>query len=333
MALCWFSAQASEGGAKLGPLPKAMEALSVNSMDFGMPSLFPNELNPEKLISILEDAPAGLYVSTGLERSFIGAAIVPRATGMVIIDINQKLVDFSKININHLLMATTPEEYVHLRQGIGFSSDHERFDHQFNLNEVEIFHGLSMVMKEYFLLPEEPGTSGVGMSSSFPYSVNYWVNHKLFNRLHAFALSDRMRALRMDFFDRNKIEKLIEMLRAHGEKVGVLDLSNVLDWLYSEVGAREAARVFISWMKALAPIMENDSRIVMTFARQNFEFEYVVEKYSELSEMSGLRVVTWLMDHSSKNENVSRGRRKSSNLHRLMAPNRCENLFEFSLTY
>jgi hypothetical protein len=74
----------------------------------------PNEQHPALTLPIYRKSNHGVYVSAGMERSFIGAALTePQA--LIVIDYDSEAVRFANINRALLAASTDRNDYVNLR--------------------------------------------------------------------------------------------------------------------------------------------------------------------------------------------------------------------------
>lgn len=75
----------------------------------------PNEEFPDDAKALLRRAPEGIYLSVGTERAFMGFAMADRASHLMIVDADPKVIRFANINIALLAMSESLDEYRALR--------------------------------------------------------------------------------------------------------------------------------------------------------------------------------------------------------------------------
>ena len=87
---------------------------------------------------------------------------------------------------------------------------------------------------------------------------DYLNQNDLFSHLQDLAKKDRIESHLFDLADQAEIEQLNASLNTHGEKIGILDISNVWDELYLSI--RGVAQL----INILEPAFVNDSILLLT---------------------------------------------------------------------
>ncbi|MGZ3707647.1 MAG: LIC_10091 family protein [Bdellovibrionota bacterium] len=221
----------------------------------------PNEKDPAKSAPILAEAPEGAQVAVGTERGFIGFALNPRATHLILIDRDPGVVRFNRINAELLRVAKDRADYRELRikasadewraRGTRISPEDWKWWTSTVRNEVTSFRNLHVVDRysRHFL------------------GANYLEDDALFNRLHRAAVEDRIAALPIDFTDTGNLRKLSLEMKKLRLKVSTLDISNA--WWKDYAGASGVE----SLLSALEPRMSDETILLLTLARGS-EWDY-----------------------------------------------------------
>lgn len=77
--------------------------------------LYPNELRPGLLKNIFDSVSEGVLLSTGTERTFIGAALYEKCEGLIGVDINPRVKAYNDFNMLLISLAESREDYLKLR--------------------------------------------------------------------------------------------------------------------------------------------------------------------------------------------------------------------------
>jgi hypothetical protein len=216
----------------------------------------PNETEPAKSMPVVFRAPEGVYVSVGSERSFIGAAIAPRVTHLLVVDYDAQVVAFSRTNIALLQAARNRDDYVRLRLTASFQ------DWQAALKEsaVEPYLLPYMAQQKYFdsfrkafiqrgFAPlNDPRFAE--FNGEFKH-VNYLFDEPLFRRLAKLAKTGHIQAETLDLTHLDEVRKLVaDLLREH-LTISVLDLSNC--WMEDYVPSAAFEESVREFARASAP--------------------------------------------------------------------------------
>ena len=191
----------------------------------------PNEWHPEEMRELMRGAPDGAYISVGTERGFIGAALTPNATHLVLADYDPKVVAYNKINIALLTLAKDRKHYVSLRKtesyqewkkaGVKLTEDDFKFwrSYQTTLNPDVSYRFKydfeAMELDEYFI------------------GSNYLKDDKLFAKLKRMAREKKMDAVLLDLTNEDGVRALVQDLKTQNISLSVLDISNAWVHLYS----------------------------------------------------------------------------------------------------
>ena len=202
----------------------------------------PTEHNQGESVSVVSNAPRGAYVSVGFERSFVGAAITPGADHLVILDVGQNIINYSRYNAGLLALARDRADYLHLR----LKATNEEIAQRIEAKKAELpsdyaealldpttsshFH-LSVrstgSSQKFSVLQEPPPASG-----DFAYKdANYLYDDKLFAKLQGLAQKGRITALHCDLADKDAVNAVVNGLAEKKVGLSVLDVSDT--WFYS----------------------------------------------------------------------------------------------------
>ncbi len=182
------------------------------------PFLAPNEKNPQHLKPLVKQAPMGAYISVGTERGFIGAALTPGATHLVLTDIDPNVVQFNQINIALLTLSGSQSEYLKLRMAqdekawtqIGLTAENYQFWKK--STEAKGF--------QEFHNPD---------SGTFQ-NANYLFDPILFKKLQTMAKEGKIAAIHLNLEDTENVLALGKYLKSKNIPLSVLDISNA--WKY-----------------------------------------------------------------------------------------------------
>ena len=189
----------------------------------------PNEPYPARALPVFQAAPEGAYVSVGTERGFIGAALSPRVTHLILVDRDVGINNYNRINVLLLRMAKDIADYRRLRLQPEIDEWISRAG-EAALTEVD-----QQMLREYFgvwksdvvnnssfrAFHKEPSDSG----SKF-YGANYLWNEELFARIQTFAKEGRISVGNLDFSRTDAVQAVAKEIEGMGVKLSVLDISN-----------------------------------------------------------------------------------------------------------
>lgn len=188
--------------------------------------LCPNELNIANARTIFEKSNKGVYVSVGSERSFMGAAL-SRAQALFVIDIDQDVITFVKINKALLSVSKNKEHYYYLRTRASF--------HEWQKN------GLTLTQKHWnFWNNYMKGRPSPKVKYKFCreyltkpsrndnfYGVNYLFNDALYRHLKNLAQNNRIYAVTTDLNDLDQVKNTVSLISKLNLNLAVLDTSNI----------------------------------------------------------------------------------------------------------
>jgi hypothetical protein len=168
----------------------------------------------------------------GTERSFIGAALAPRTTHLLIVDYDSRVVAFCRTNIALLEAATSREEYLKLR----LTSSHDEWRAAAAkakglepyllpfLEQRASFDAFRESLKLKGFVPlHDPRFAQ--LNGEFR-DGNYLYDEALFRRISRLARAGRIQAEALDLTKAAQVRALVADLTAEKLKVSVLDLSN-----------------------------------------------------------------------------------------------------------
>jgi hypothetical protein len=196
--------------------------------------LAPNERYPATAAPVFENAPLGVYVTVGTERGFMSASLTPKATHLVLIDIDPEVILFDRINTLLLKISENREDYLNLRLTDSQTIWIERakalnFDPESILllgsPETEKFwntHIRSFEFKEFYIDPRTSPTLMFKNANYLFYDERYWVISKL-------AKEDKIATLLIDLSDGANVEALAQYLQDLGLHLSLFDMSNLIE--------------------------------------------------------------------------------------------------------
>jgi hypothetical protein len=219
--------------------------------------LIPNEERPQDAFPILRSAPQGVYIAPGTERAFIGAA-ASRATHLLTVDMDPRIVFFNQLNIILLRLAENREDYLQLRLHASAKEWSRRAEQSAFLTDTE-----KVLLKDpstfTFWLPKRQGhwerfntdpRASKAASVRFQ-NANYLYYDDLFQHLHKMARAGKMEARLLNLGNEAEIAKVADAIEKAGLKVGVLDISNA--WEPAYLGKKRMATLLDTFKKVLRP--------------------------------------------------------------------------------
>lgn len=212
--------------------------------------LAPNEETPIDALSYFLRAIPGVYVSVGTERGFIGAALSPKVTHLLLIDLDKKAVVFNQMNIALLSIATSPFDYRFLRL---HASAEEWVSRVGKPGRVEKLDAAILVQKNYWewwknsvrensdfeVFNSAPASAGRDFAFR---GANYMYYEPLFWRLKEMAMAGKIQAIQGDLKNLDSLRMIGRAIQRAGLALSVLDLSNV--WQFKYIGLFRTFDVF-----------------------------------------------------------------------------------------
>lgn len=206
----------------------------------------PNELHPERARGILAHAPPGAYLSVGTERGFIGAALAPAVTHLLLFDRSPEVAAYNRMNVALLRLARDREEYVRLRTRTGAKQiallAHARelgAGDQALLRDAKAWRRWQRWQEGSFLnVRQKPNPTRGAFAGS-----NYLYDEALFARVKGMADAGRIAVTRVNMMEADGAARVYEGMKDAGVPVSVVDLSNA--W-WSGYTKREALRSFLT---------------------------------------------------------------------------------------
>jgi hypothetical protein len=285
--------------------------------------LFPvsDEFEMGKAWPILKQAPRGVYVSVGSERSFRGASMAD-ATALVVVDVGVSVLRFSRIN-RELLKADTLRRYLDLRFGASFEEwvafqdnqkiqmrltkeDHVWWKENVALNRRSVMAGwpreiVTNVLETIDSCYKDWQASAGSTRSLIDYvdyeTGNYTYDEVLYQRLHVLALSDKIFVVGINLVQPEAVTQLVGVLRNEGEPVAVLDIDNA--FLRGYIGDKTT---FL--LESFLPIAQNKGIVLGMLTNYNRCFphhQYFGLSFSFLKKWQGKFDLSHYMDSNSVN--------------------------------
>ncbi|MDX6769365.1 MAG: hypothetical protein SF051_07520 [Elusimicrobiota bacterium] len=207
----------------------------------------PNELYPEKARGILAAAGEGLYASVGTERGFIGAAMAPRATHLLLMDRSAAVAEYNRMNVALLRLARDRAEYRRLRLE-GSAREAARLSEERGLPAADTALLADPAAWRKWRSAQSGNPLNARSGGVFRGS-NYLHDDALFARLKSMADGGRIAVTRAVFNDPASVRRLADGIDAAGVPLSVLDLSNA--W-WSGYLPRKALRGLLDAARAVA---------------------------------------------------------------------------------
>jgi hypothetical protein len=194
------------------------------------PFLAPNEEYPQDALKAYRKLKEGVYVSVGTERGFIAAASSPNVTHLLLLDRDDGIGIFNKINILLLKMAKDREHYLELRLrpsgpvwdtaavAAGLSMDERNFlfkyvlewnKHVSHNSFFDIYHD----KPRQFIFPKFKG-------------VNYLHDNELFKKIQKMAKEDKIDVGIVSFNSNEEVQEVVRQLAEANIPLSALDISN-----------------------------------------------------------------------------------------------------------
>ena len=217
--------------------------------------VIPNEVNPENAISILNKAPTGVYISVGAERGLIGAALSPRVTHLVQVDLVPEVVLYNQLNVVLLKVAQGMADFIHLRQAPQSEWVARANTAGLNTKERELL--MAKDSHEFYLKVEGAARERLVDTRYFQGS-SYLKEPELFERVQSLARQNRIQVLQGNLTDTNRLRGIGEELAARGLAISVFDMSNA--WEPKYIGPKGVDLA----TQALSPALRPESILIAT---------------------------------------------------------------------
>ncbi|MCC6278876.1 MAG: hypothetical protein IT289_13265 [Oligoflexia bacterium] len=196
--------------------------------------VYPNEPFPLSARPIYVKANPGVHISVGSERSFMGAALNPMSTHLLIYDANLEVVRFSVINRALLAAAANRAEYLRLRLNPDFDmwkklasqtadpTTRQVLSSKFWFDKwTSFFSGDTLRHLRWTSFHREPKKNN---DMDF-YGANYLFDDALYSKISRMAKIGRIRIAYGDISSADFAQK-VAVFRESGIQVSVLDISN-----------------------------------------------------------------------------------------------------------
>lgn len=245
---------------------------SVPYYQDGTSFLGPNERNQADERELLAGAGEGVHVAVGTERGFIGAALNPNASHLLLLDQVQAVVRFNRINVVLLKLAADRREYLSLRLApshLEWEAALERATREgsarLSREERELltedgfrFWRRSLADPDFLDFQKKPSGPGAAFGGA-----NYLYEDRLFQRVSAMAKSDGIRAIQVDLMDYPRLGEIAAALAHAHLRVGVLDISNAWWPRYLGSGSIPNARNAFARLLGIFARVGGDSSLLL----------------------------------------------------------------------
>lgn len=196
----------------------------------------PNEMQPELMLPLTQNAKPGTLVSVGTQRCFMAAAKLTQITKIHCFDMDLGIVFFDLLNIRLLELAKDRRDFLWLTLDAPVEEWRKRFSSSPMTTEMvdDLYEFWNLrfrinPLNRFFIRTPAPMTFA---------EMNYLYDDLLFSRVqelaraHAFAI-DWINIIRM-----NQVSELVDAMKSEGDSLSILDLSNVADWTGSPALAK-----------------------------------------------------------------------------------------------
>jgi len=248
--------------------------------------MIPNEGCPAIAIPIFNLNNRGVYLAVGTERGFNGAALAS-ASRLILIDKDPGVVLFNRLNTSLLKLAKDQHHYLSLRSNpealktaideLPSMNPNKQLWNEKNLDwwnqkvsrptnetfaqllslHIASNHGVDI--RNYLNPTGHFMHLMMQISNSQGGNIKDYLNQdSLFSHLQDLAKKDRIESHLFDLADQIEIERLKASLNTHGEKIGILDISNAWDEPYLTI--RGVAQL----INILKPAFVNNSILLLT---------------------------------------------------------------------
>ncbi len=262
------------GSAVAGP-PLAIEQAPIRAANVRISGyLAPNEFNTFHLPPLVGKAARGAYVAVGTERGFIGAALDPQATHLVLVDHEPATVLYNRINTALLALSDTGDraDYWRLRMTASRQDWIDAAQARHLPPEMTALLSDPQTWDWWRATARSEGTAEYPTNWRYFYHDQwrpeaerepfrrsvYWNDDTLFARIQKMAKEGNIYSVPLDLGDTAKVKDLVGALdRAH-VKVSVLDLSNAWQRRYLW---RSAAKRLVA---AVGKVADPDSVLLLS---------------------------------------------------------------------
>ena len=214
----------------------------------------PNEYTQELLAPYLNKAPKGAYVGVGADRAFMAVSMMPEITTAYLTDYSEGIVLFNRINLALIAIAADREDYVKLRLQAFLNGPISHWEkrlteskntqlwmwyllknpaiqrfwkHNVAYNttqDMQRFH--SPQNEEYRYLLRTKVVTVQTYQHDLVRFAHYMYDDQYFYPLQRLARSGRIQPIQLDFNHSHQRTAFFDGIRASGDLVSVLDLSN-----------------------------------------------------------------------------------------------------------
>jgi len=234
------------------PLPIAYSGPSVQSGRF----LIPNELSPTDGTSLFNNCPEGAVLAVGSERAYIDFVMCEGATHLIMVDFDEVVVRYNKINLALIRLAKDLEDYTHLRYHASPTEWQERagkigFDVGYvsELKDAQSFEFWNSKVREQNKFQATIEKLG---------PVHYANDPKSFARVKGAVDLDRATAVVGNVADASFRANMHSALQNAQTKISVADLSSA--WLPHYTGENSTPQIASDLLADMLP----ESRFILT---------------------------------------------------------------------
>ncbi len=239
----------------------------IPHVDEGPGFIAPNERQIGIVRKEFEKVPAGVYVTVGTERGFMGAAMQGgRAKGLVLIDRDQKVNLYNLINRSLLAVAKNREHYLQLRLKSNFadilkmiqSSPELSVENKKILANEKAWQWWQFHVQESLEWTRFHQSPEKNSDRAYE-NANYLFDDQLFGHISQLAKKNRIYIVHDNLGSATFQARIADIVEALDSSVSMLDFSNA--WQTGYLGHPAT----ISLIQKLASLMDPSSRIVFTY--------------------------------------------------------------------
>ncbi len=260
--------------------------------------IVPNEMYPERMYdSKISGYSGGAVISVGTLRSFYLAG-AQRADELIMLDYDQHIQEFNRLHVKLLERASNRFEYV-----AEFFSTDLNFElvQQVRNGSISFQRFLTLTLEQPYRTPSQAdalefqemldqevqnpirSTLRSGFKRHFQIqagrktgtSAFYWLNDQVYDHLRNLALTQRISVLNGSWSGVSTVQSLAESLRKSKQRVSVVDLSNLMEWISDRALDSKNVQPLINFEKNLKSLpLTADTRIQFTLLTERLENFY-----------------------------------------------------------
>ncbi len=240
---------------------------TVPASEKGTGFIVPNEKNIGAVRATFAEASAGIYVSVGTERGFMGAALTGQATkALVLVDVDPRAFLFNLLNKSLLQLATDRRDYLELRLRSSFATIALRAKNSSSISSESrelLSHPEHWIWWTRHVQRHSEWREFHDPAQPAYRDANYLFDDGLFNSLSALAKQGRIFVYNSNLKADGLRTKLFGLARALNMRLSVLDFSNAWDEGYLGL------QVTVGILNSVREITDPKTYFVFTYVAAN----------------------------------------------------------------